>query len=128
MRRFLLVPIAVALTCLSLGAVAAPATTTTPAAKEVSSKAPAGKSKAVVTPTKAATPATPAKAAIPATPAKPAIAASSSKPVVAATTPAKKASSTRCRDASGKFVSCATAKPKAKQCRDAHGKFTACAK
>ena len=125
MRRFLLVPIAVALTCLSLGAVAAPATTTTPAAKEVSSKAPAGKSKAVVTPTKSATP---AKAAIPATPAKPAIAASSSKPVVAATTPAKKASSTRCRDASGKFVSCATAKPKAKQCRDAHGKFTACAK
>ena len=30
-----------------------------------------------------------------------------------------------CRDASGKFIKCATVKPK--KCRDAKGKFSACA-
>lgn len=34
------------------------------------------------------------------------------------------ASAAPCRNAAGKFVSCAAAKPKA--CRDAKGKFTTC--
>ena len=75
----------------------------------------------------ATTPATPAKA----TPAATVAAPGKSATPVAAATPAKPVkTTTRCRDAKGKFVACpktVAAKTKPAPCRDSKGKFIACA-